>query len=156
MSVCTQGCMAQRGRRKKRDAENVFLLRAVALIINHNSSLSSPIPSYCPLPSHFHFSWLSTFLLFSFMNIPLIVTNEYHVVSFMNIMPFPLFFHSCYRFIFSCSFICFSGLHSSLRLSLNSPLSFCVSDMCIIAPSGWWLAMLTPLCLQGFIYTRIP
>lgn len=42
MPVCTQGCTAQRGRRKKRDLEHVFLVRAVALIVNRNSSLSFP------------------------------------------------------------------------------------------------------------------
>lgn len=50
MPVCTQGCKARRGRRKKRSCENVFLVRAAALIINHNTFLPSPTH----LVSHFH------------------------------------------------------------------------------------------------------
>ena len=50
MPVCTQGCKARRGRRKKRNCENVFLVRAAALIINHNTFLPSPTH----LVSHFH------------------------------------------------------------------------------------------------------
>lgn len=59
-------------------------------------------------------------------------------------------------FVFSLfCFYLFSGCCTpSLHLSLNS-LSLSLSDMCIIAPSGWWLAMLIPLSPQEFIYTLI-
>lgn len=50
MPVCTQGCKARRGRRKKKDCENVFLVRAAALIINYNTFLPSPTH----LVFHFH------------------------------------------------------------------------------------------------------
>lgn len=97
--------------------------------------------SHCPLSSQCHF--------FLIIHISVRLIDSLHVgpISF----PLPSSLH------LSCSLlICFLVLHSSMHLSLNPPLSFCVSDTCTIAPSGWWLAMPTPLCLRGFIYTQTP
>lgn len=96
------------------------------------------------------------------------------LVSLSGQFHFPLIVHISVLLIYILHVILIispflSSLHLSrsfLYLFLGSPFfcasvskfspSFCVSDMCIIAPSGWWLAMRTPPCLQGFIYTRIP
>lgn len=139
MPVCTQGCKARRGRRKKRNCENVFLVRAAALIINHNTFLPSPTHLF----SHFH-------LYFIFPGYPPFPFAPLY--SLFN-PPASIFFLICVSSLLSLivSWVSAPPLH----LSLNSPLSLSVSDMCITAPSGWWLATLIPPCPQEFIYTLI-
>lgn len=128
MPVCTQGCKARRGRRKKKDCENVFLVRAAALIINHNTFLLSPTPT----PSHSPF--------------PLIFPSLFLLCV--------LLLHSCHLFAtLSCPYLLSEPSIPSAYLSEFSSLP--LSDTCIIAPSGWWLATLIPLCHQEFIYTLI-
>lgn len=132
------GVQGKEKEKKGKDWKNVFLVRAAALIINHNTSLPSPTPSPSPFP--FHFPWLST-LSYSFL------------YSLFNPYYFSILVISCLSSLLS-PLVSWASI-ASLHLSLNSPLSLFISDMCIIAPSGWWLAMLIPLYPQEFIYTLI-